>query len=138
MDGKPLRLDPTAASADPSLPGFLARPTGAPVYHGFPLVEETRTDGWCFGAISDYAEPDGCQEGDGFVIAPDGSRAGIVWQVGTFEITTACPPDAGRWGVYGVAFPKPVHNTADPIECFRAVLPRLKELHARVRGHTSF
>jgi hypothetical protein len=53
--GKPLRLDPDAESASPELPAFLARPEGAPVYHGFPLLEETRTpDGWCFGTISDY------------------------------------------------------------------------------------
>jgi hypothetical protein len=40
-DGLPLRFDPNAASADPALPAFLARPAGAG-HHGFPLVEETK------------------------------------------------------------------------------------------------
>jgi hypothetical protein len=40
--GVPLSLDPEAGSADPTLPAFLARPQVAPVYHGFPLLEESR------------------------------------------------------------------------------------------------
>src|SRR5262249_24598288 len=131
-DGKPLRLDASARSASPDLPAYLARPADAPVYHGFPLVEATRTDGWCYGAISGFEDPDGCTEGDGFVVAPDGSRAGLVWSVGTFGTQEVSPPEAGRWGVYSVACPKPVRSTADLVECFRAVLPQLKAIHARV------
>ena len=60
--GVPLRLDPEARSADPSLPAFLARPEDATVYHGFHLLERSRIeDGCCFGTIS---EPD-CPEGQG-------------------------------------------------------------------------
>jgi hypothetical protein len=55
-EGVPLRLDTEVPSADPSLPAFLARPKDAPVYDGFPMLEQSRTvDGWCFGTIS---EPD--------------------------------------------------------------------------------
>jgi len=43
--GKLLRLDSMARSESPDMPAFLSKPEGAPVYHGFPLVEETRTEG---------------------------------------------------------------------------------------------
>lgn len=36
--------------------------------------------GFTLGKITDFeAEP--CDEGDDFVVAPDGSRAGLVWEV---------------------------------------------------------
>lgn len=136
MDGKPLRLDPNATSAKRGKPAFLGRPADAPVYHGFPLIEETRTDGWCYGAISEYAVPDGCESGDGFVVAPDGSRAGLVWSVGAFNMRAILPPDKGRWGVYCIAFPKPVRNTSDLVDCFRSILPRLKELRGSIQRNT--
>ncbi|GMV21571.1 MAG: hypothetical protein AMXMBFR57_15200 [Acidimicrobiia bacterium] len=113
-----------------AVPAFLSRPWWAPVYYGFPLIEETRTDGWCFGAISAFDdEPDGCQWGDGYVVAPDGSRAGLVWEVGTFAAREISPPDQKRWGVYNVAFPRPVRHLDDLVLCFRAVLPELREIH---------
>jgi hypothetical protein len=132
-DGKTIRTDTKARSADPSLPAFLARPSGSPVYHGFPLVEESRTDGWCYGAITNFEEAAGCEAGDGFVVAPDDWRAGLVWSVGAFPTETVCEPDGGRWGVYAVAFPHAVHNVDDLVACFRAVLPELRAIHARVR-----
>jgi len=132
-DGKPMLTDAAAPSADPELPAFLARPAGAPVYHGFPLVEETMTDGWCYGAITDFEDPSGCEAGDGFVVAPDGSRAGLVWSVGSFPTEAVCDPDPERWGVYAVAFSRPVCNMADLVACFRAVLPELRAIHASVR-----
>jgi hypothetical protein len=59
-EGVPVRLDPDARSTNSSLPDFLARPKDAAVYHGFPILENSRTDdGWCFGTVS---EPD-CSEG---------------------------------------------------------------------------
>jgi len=133
-EGKPLRLDAQAQSSSHELPAFLARPAGAPVYHGFPLVEETLTEGWCYGAITEFQEPDGCTEGDGFVVAPDGSRAGLVWAVGNFDTQELSPPDVRRWGVYSIAFPRSVRTTADLVECFRAVLPELKAIHGRLHG----
>ena len=134
-DGKRVLTDPAAESAAADLPAFLAKPDGAPVYHGFPLIEETLTDGWRFGAISAFDDdPDGCTWGDGFVLAPDGSRAGIVWEVGEFATHEICAPSPDRWGVYGVAFPRAVRGVLDLVECFRAVLPELKRIHERVTG----
>src|SRR5207247_11194706 len=102
FDLKPrqLMLDETARLADPELPAFLAKPAGAPAYHGFPLVPETMTDGWCLGTITEYIDVDGCDSGDAYVVAPDGSRAGLVWDVGDGELTQISSPDESRWGVY--------------------------------------
>lgn len=133
--GKRVLTDDAAVSAGRDLPAFLARPEGAPVYHGFLLLEESLTDGWRLGAISAFDDdPAGCDFGDAFVVAPDGSRAGLVWAVGNFETHEVCPPTADRWGVYGIAFPRVVRGASDLVECFRAVLPELQAIHARVRG----
>ena len=66
-DGKKIRYDLKAASADASLPGFIARPPGTPVYHGFSIVPETMTDGWAYGAITEFETSAPQTEGDGFV-----------------------------------------------------------------------
>ncbi len=134
---KQVLLDETAESANPELPAFLARPEGAPVYHGFGLVEETRTDGWCFGAITDFLEPDspdGCEWGDGFVVAPDGSGAGIVWATDVEEMHEVLPPDGGRWGVYGVKFSRPVKTIEDLVFNFRQILPDLKNKYEEINA----
>jgi hypothetical protein len=136
---RPLKLDETAESADSKLPAFLSRPEGAPVYHGFGIVEQTETDGWYFGAITEFEDPNGCDSGDGFVVAPDGSRAGIVWDVGEYEIQEILPPDEARWGVYAVWFPRAVRSLDDLIFNFRSVLPSLQAKYERLarRKHGS-
>lgn len=110
---------------------FFIKANDEQVYSGFPLVNETETDGFVYGAITNYLdadEPDGCLTGDGFVQAPDTSRAGLVWQVGiNEEIETLIPPDDDRWGVYAVNFSLPVKTMEDLIYNFRRVLPQLKE-----------
>src|ERR1022692_614093 len=78
--GRPLAIDHNAESASPTEPAFVARPEGAPVYHGFVVLDDVTVDGFTLGKITDWeAEP--CETGDAFVIAPDGSRAGFVWEV---------------------------------------------------------
>ena len=131
---KPLVLDETSESSNPELPAFLSRPEDAPVYHGFVLVEETKTDGWCFGAITAFEDPEGCKGGDGFVVAPDGARAGLVWEVGAQEMEEVLSPDEGRWGVYAVWFPRAVKNTADLVFNFRHVLPELKKKYEEMKS----
>lgn len=133
-EGIPLRLDPEAESADPSLPAFLARPEGAPVYHGFPLLEESRTaDGWCFGIISDPDCPQGRDWGDAFIVAPDGSRAGIIWEVGAPVMKVSSPPEEDRWGVFELGFARPVHDGGELVEQLREWLPELRRLHREWR-----
>lgn len=131
---KQLLQDTSAVSANPDLPAFIARPEGAPVYYGFSLIEETRTDGWCFGAITGFEDPNGCEWGDGFVIAPDGARAGIVWEVGEHEMQVIAAPDQGRWGVYAVWFPRRVKTVEDLVFNFRRVLPDLQRNYTEAQN----
>jgi hypothetical protein len=44
--GRRLAIDEQAQSADPGLPAFLARPQGAPVYYGFPVLDGAEADGF--------------------------------------------------------------------------------------------
>ena len=112
------------------VPAFLARPKDAPVYHGFALLEQSRTDdGWCFGTISEPDSPEGSDCGDAFVVAPDGSRAGIIWEVGAPSMKVSIPPDEDRWGVFHVGFARRVHDEGGLVEQLREWLPELRRLH---------
>lgn len=128
---KNLSLDENAESIDPELPAFLSRPKGKPPYYGFPLIEETNTDGWIYGTITVHISNEECQSGDGFVQAPNGDRAGIVWETGNSKVETICGPDDERWGVLGVSFPKGIRNMEDLVYCFREILPQLKEIYVK-------
>ena len=107
-------------------------------YDGFPLVEETRMDGWCYGAITEFDEPechpDGCESGNGYVVAPDGLRTGLIWATGSFAAKWVPPVSEYISGVYEVAFPKPVKNLNDLVECFRSIVPQLQTLHVDRRN----
>jgi hypothetical protein len=124
--GKPLAIDRSATSASPGEPAFIARPKGAPVYHGFVVLEDVTVEGFAFGAITDFeAEP--CNTGDAFVVAPDGSRAGLVWEVSPKKyIEEVQPFEPDRWGVWAVSFPHPMDNRANARKNLAAVLPDLK------------
>jgi hypothetical protein len=126
VGGRPLATDATAESTSESLPGFLAKPPQAPVYHGFRVLQDVVVDGFTLGAITDFeAEP--TAEGDAFVIAPDNSRAGLVWEVSdtrSFEPILAEAED--RWGVWAVSFPFPMINRENARANLAAVLPLLK------------
>ncbi|MBN1342868.1 MAG: hypothetical protein JXQ73_09330 [Phycisphaerae bacterium] len=131
MEGRRILTDPEARSASERLPAFLASPRGAPVYHGFPILEDSQTDGWYLGVITEFEDAAGCEDGDAFVVAPDGSRAGLVWSVGDFDVHEIIGPERRRWGVYGAPFSRPVHNREDIIIEFRRLLPTLRELHRK-------
>jgi hypothetical protein len=125
-DGQPLRLDERAASADADLPAFVARPPDAPVYHGFSVLPGSERDGFAFGMISGLHAMGPTRGGDAFVIAPNGSRAGIVWEVGEGEPSVVCPPSATRWGVYSFYFEGPITSEADLVRQLHSILPVLK------------
>lgn len=135
--GHSLALDPGAATAQPGLPGFLARPEGAPVYHGFPVFEEVEVDGFRFGTITDFEGEEEPIDGDAFVVAPDGSRAGLVWKLSSeVYVREIIPPEPDRWGVWDVGFPYPMQTRADAKRNLAAVLPLLRPQWERWRSRT--
>lgn len=135
LKGKSILIDENAVSTDPSVPAFIARPKGSKPYYGFPLIEDLRIDGFCYGAITDFLEPDteeGCTNGDGFVEAPDGSRAGIYWEVSDDSVySVMIEPEDERWGVYYFPIRKPIQTLDDMKNAFEQMLPVLKKLHEK-------
>lgn len=129
-EGQQIRVDEAAESALPDMPAFLAPPQNAPAYHGFPILKGSLIDGFTFGSIT---EPNGSEPaswGDAFVVAPDGSRAGIVWQAEGDPSPIVCDPSPGRWGVYAFRFQEPVRSEQDLIHNLHSVLPQLKAFYA--------
>lgn len=129
--GREILVDPKATSADPKVLAFIARPEGAPVYYGFPILDDVEVDGFKLGMIcgfgGDWSNGDG-MDGDAFVVAPDNSRCGLVWDVGSnndpFE--EVCVPDPNRWGVWGVRFEWPMTSRENARKNLNAVLPELR------------
>jgi hypothetical protein len=128
--GQPIRIDEEALSADPNLPAFIAKPPNAPAYHGFPLLRNSEREGFIFGTITEPNGSDLADWGDAFVVAPNGSRAGIVWQIGEGQPTIVCKPSAGRWGVYGFHFEGPIRTEADLVNHLHHILSSLKGYYA--------
>jgi hypothetical protein len=131
---KTLVVDPAAPTTDTEKPAFMAPPPGSPAYTGYPLVEETRRGGWCLGAVTDPFEPDGpegCTVGDLFVEAPDGTRAGLVWNVDPQSRFSVIEPGGPvRWGLFHFTFPRPIKEMSDLVAAFEGALPVLQQLHA--------
>jgi hypothetical protein len=127
IEGRPLAVDPEAASASTDGPAFVNPPDGAPVYHGFPILKDVVVEGFCLGKITDF-EAEYCDYGDAFVVAPDNSRAGLVWEISSephfSEILCA---DSDRWGVWGVNFPHPMTSRENARLNLAFILPPLKQ-----------
>ena len=115
----------------PTKPAFLARPAGSPVYHGFVVVPETVMDGGVLGEITPFL---GAENGDGFVVAPDGTQAGLVWEVGEGGFTEIVAATPDRWGVYAVWFPQAMKTAQDLSANFRVLLHALRAAHGRARN----
>jgi hypothetical protein len=124
--GRPLAIDATALNASANEPAFIARPDGAPVYYGFIILDDVVVDGFTLGKITDWeAEP--CETGDAFVIAPDGSRAGLVWELSDKQyFQEVMLVETGRWGVWGVGFCLPMNSRENARRNLESILPELK------------
>jgi hypothetical protein len=89
------------------------------------------------GAITDFLEKDsdkGCTIGDAFVEGPDGTRAGIMWEVEEeFRFTRSIKPDSERWGVYIFSVRKAVNSIDDFKDNFHVMLPKIKEIYQQTR-----
>lgn len=126
--GLPVRLDPEAKSAEKDKPAFLARPAEAPVYHGFPILDDVEVEGFRLGMISDWeAEPS--DWGDAFLVAPDDSRCGLIWEVTDQPYVSAepsVPENETRWGVWNVGFPNPMDSPENARQNIAFVLEELR------------
>jgi hypothetical protein len=61
------------------------------------------------------------------VIAPDGSRAGLVWEVyNPPYFQEVRPIETGRWGVWGVGFCLPMNSRENARRNLASILPELK------------
>jgi hypothetical protein len=133
VKGRPIHQDPGAESADAALPPFLARPQGAPVYHGFAVLSDVVVDGFTLGEITPF---ENAEAGDAFVIAPDDSRAGLVWELGAdYEVEGTSHDDgSGRWGVFNVVFARAFASHHDFVANLAGITPRLREEWERYRS----
>jgi hypothetical protein len=128
-NGHPMALDPDAESAEAGQPAFLTPPPGSPVYHGFVMLAGVERDGFKLGMVTDYLRETDATEGDLFVVAPDGSRAGIAWVLGPFKAFTQIEPyTPGRWGVWHVEMPQPLRTIADAETMLKEILPALRPI----------
>ncbi|HEV8573838.1 MAG TPA: hypothetical protein VGR43_03930 [Dehalococcoidia bacterium] len=108
------------------MPPFIAAPPGAPVYYGFPILDDVEVDGFRFGMITDF-EGQADEVGDAFLVAPDNSRAGLIWEVtGEDDFDEVLPFEPTRWGVWYVTFPRPMDSRQNVRRNLEAVLPRLR------------
>ena len=73
--------------------------------------------------------PEGRKCGDAFVVAPDDSRAGIIWDVCADGMEVSIPPEEDRWGVYCLRLERPVRNEQELVEQLQGWLPELRRLH---------
>jgi hypothetical protein len=125
--GRPIAVDHTAASGSQAAPGFVARPPGTAVYHGLQILTDVVVERFVFGKITDF-EAERCDYGDAFVIAPDNSRAGLIWEVSDKHyFKEVCPPDKARWGVWSVSFPLSMTVRDNVRRNLESVLPELKK-----------
>lgn len=128
-EGRPLAIDAEAESANKDLPGFLARPAGAPVYHGFPVLNDVEIDGFRLGMITDWESDPSTRDGDAFVVAPDNSRCGLNWYLSDTPIfREVMPVERHRWGVWDVGFPYELNSRENARRNLAVILPRLKEI----------
>lgn len=99
----------------------------------YPLLPGAALDGFAFGTITP-PEP-GRKAGGGFLQGPDGSRAGLQWELSDSPfIMRIAGPEEDTWGTYRVGFTRPVTDVVSLVENLQAVLPKLKILYARTRG----
>lgn len=101
-------LDPEAESGDPTRPAFMAPPPDSLPYHGFQVLDDVEHGGFRWGGITDFEREPGLDNGDAFIVAPDGSRAGLEWRLDEeVWLLEMAAPTEHRWGVYlaGVTHP---------------------------------
>lgn len=103
-----------------------------PAYNEYPVLAGTDMAGFAYGSILPLEESR--VRGAGFLQGPDGSRAGLQWELAdTPFIMKVEGPDAHGWGIYRVGFTRPVDSVSDLTANLHDLLPRLRILYARMR-----
>lgn len=98
-------------------------------------VEESRTeDGWVMESFGSVDPAKGSSQGSGYIVAPDGARAGMMWRVGEGANLEYQTKDSNLWAIYKISFPKPVFNAADLGANFRRILPDLRARYEVLRA----
>lgn len=121
-----LAIDHDAPSADPGKPAFMAPPPGSLPYHGFQVLEQVDVDGFRWGAITALGAVAPATI-DGFIVAPDGSRAGVEWRRSSEPyVLMLAEPTAERWGVWRIGFTDDIVNEASATRALRAVISDLQ------------
>jgi hypothetical protein len=91
------------------------------------MLAGVEVEGFRLGVVTEFG-PGNDDAGDAFVMAPDGSRAGLVWEVGKAPaVSEVLGFEAERWGVWAVTFPYPMRTEADARRNLAAVAPELRE-----------
>lgn len=112
----------------------MAPPPGADPYHGFLVIDDIEVDGFRWGAIT-VIEPPAAATLDGFVVAPDGARAGVEWrQASEPYVLMLAEPTPDRWGVWRVGF---VDEIVDFRTAKRALAAVVDDLRIRWDGWRS-
>lgn len=123
-----MALDPEAQSTDDSLPAFMAPPPDTPAYYGFVVLHDVEAEGFLLGKISDFEAMPDMVAGDAFIIAPDNSRAGLVWELAEEVFVREISFMAeNRWGVWGVGFLYPMTTRDNMRRNLQNLLPFLSE-----------
>lgn len=124
-------IDMAAESATPDMPSFAAPPVGSQPYHGFPLLDNVTASGFRLGMITNFlAFPE--TRGDAYVIAPDGSRAGLVWEeTDRTYFEQAGPISEERWGVWAAGFIYPMRSKGDARKNLETIVPGLRDAWQR-------
>lgn len=103
-------------------------------YERYPLTPGAAVEGFAYGAITPLGRDP--ERGAGYLQGPDGSKAGIQWEVADAPyIMRLEAPTGSDWGLYRVGFLRPVQTVDDLIANLRELLPRLRILYARNRSH---
>lgn len=121
-----LAIDHNAPSADPGKPAFMAPPPGSEPYHGFLILDRVAVDGFRWGAITSVGPPPQ-KSLDGFIVAPDGSRAGAEWRQSPEPyVLMLAEPTSIRWGVWRLGFVGEVVDEPTALAALTGVIGTLK------------
>ena len=83
--------------------------------------------GFSFGLISDFFnDPTASDQGDGFVVAPDGARAGIVWKLDKPYVFRMVEDTNNRWGVWLAGIDEPLIDRESAERVFTGIVTELR------------